>query len=88
MAVRAGVGMGRPRPSSLALPLPNGDIAINDDFRDRVVIVDPRTNAIVWEYGRPNSPGTGADRLKIPDGLDFVPLGPGNVPLWAQVHHP
>jgi len=73
---------------SLALPLPNGDIAINDDFRDRVVIVDPRTNAIVWEYGRPNSPGTGADRLKIPDGLDFVPLGPGNVPLWAKVHHP
>jgi hypothetical protein len=73
---------------SLAMMLPNGDVAINDDFRDRVVIVDPRKNAIVWQYGRPNSPGTGFDRLKIPDGMDFVPLGVGNVPLWAAVHHP
>ena len=73
---------------SLAMRLPNGDIAINDDFRDRVVIVDPRRKAIVWQYGRANSPGTGFDRLKIPDGMDFVPLGPGYVPLWAAVHHP
>lgn len=73
---------------SLAMMLPNGDIAINDDFRDRVVIVDPRKNAIVWQYGRPNMPGTGFDRLKIPDGMDFVPLGVGNVPLWSAVHHP
>jgi len=73
---------------SLALPLPNGDIAINDDFRDRVVIVDPRTNRIVWQYGHANIPGTGFDRLKIPDGLDFVPLGAGGQPLWGEVHHP
>jgi len=73
---------------SLALMLPNGNIAINDDYKDRVVIVDPRENAIVWEYGRPNAPGTGPDRLKTPDGMDFVPLGPGNVPLWAAVKHP
>ncbi|MBV8064525.1 MAG: hypothetical protein JOY73_03280 [Actinobacteria bacterium] len=73
---------------SLALMLPNGDVAINDDYRDRVVIVDPRKNRIVWEYGAPNRPGTGPDRLKIPDGMDFVPLGPANTPLWAAVHHP
>lgn len=73
---------------SLAMRLPNGDVAINDDYRDRVVIVDPRTNRIVWQYGRANTPGTGYDRLKIPDGMDFVPLRPGNVPLWSAVHHP
>jgi hypothetical protein len=73
---------------SLAMALPNGDIAINDDYRDRVVIVDPRLDRIVWQYGRANSPGLGPDRLKTPDGLDFVPLGPGETPLWAEVHHP
>lgn len=73
---------------SLALPLPGGDIAVNDDFNDRVVIIDPRKNAIVWIYGRTGSPGTGFDRLNTPDGLDFVPLGPGKVPLWSAVHHP
>ncbi|MGH2933203.1 MAG: hypothetical protein ACRDL2_01625 [Gaiellaceae bacterium] len=73
---------------SLAMRLPNGDVAINDDFRDRVVIVDPRKNAIVWQYGHANAPGSGFNRLKIPDGMDFVPLGPENVPLWSQVHHP
>ncbi len=73
---------------SLAIMLPNGDIAMNDDFRNRVVIIDPRTNAIVWQYGRALSPGRGLNRLKIPDGLDFVPLGPGNTPQWALVHHP
>ena len=73
---------------SLALPLPGGDIAVNDDFRDRVVIIDPRKNAIVWQYGHAGLPGTGFDSLNTPDGLDFVPLGPGNVPVWSAVHHP
>ena len=73
---------------SLALMLPNGDIAINDDYHDRVVIVDPRTSAIVWEYGHAGLPGRGFDRLNTPDGLDFVPLGPGDKPLWGLVHHP
>jgi hypothetical protein len=73
---------------SLALMLPNGDIAVNDDYKDRVVIIDPRRNRIVWQYGHAGLPGRGADRLNTPDGLDFVPLGAGNVPLWAAVHHP
>jgi hypothetical protein len=73
---------------SLAMMLPNGDIAINDDFRHRVVIVDPRRNAIVWQYGHAGAPGRSAGYLHTPDGLDFVPLGPGNTPLWSLVHHP
>ena len=65
---------------SLAMMLPNGDIAVNDDFRNRVVIIDPHTKTIVWQYG--------AGHLKTPDGMDFVPLGPGETPLWGLVHHP
>jgi hypothetical protein len=60
---------------SLAERLPNGLIAANDDYRDRVVIIDPHRRRIVWQYGRTDRPGTGPDRLKIPDGLDL--LGPG-----------
>jgi hypothetical protein len=73
---------------SLAMMLPNGDVAVNDDFRDRVVIIDPRRNRIVWQYGHAGLPGRGADELNTPDGLDFVPLGAGNMPLWSLVHHP
>jgi hypothetical protein len=73
---------------SLAMMLPNGDIAINDDYKDRVVIVDPRKNRIVWQYGHAYVPGTAANFLKTPDGMDFVPLGPNEQPLWSLVHHP
>jgi outer membrane protein assembly factor BamB len=73
---------------SLAMPLPNGDIAINDDYNDRVVIVDPRKGRIVWQYGHARVPGSGPNELNTPDGMDFVPLGPHERPLWALVHHP
>jgi hypothetical protein len=73
---------------SLAIMLPNGNIAINDDFNDRVVIVDPGSKRIVWQYGHLDRPGTGRDALKIPDGMDYIPLGPDEKPLWQLVHHP
>ena len=73
---------------SLAMMLPNGDIAVNDDFKHRVVIIDPSTNTIVWQYGHAGIPGTGPGYLNTPDGMDFVPLGPGRTPLWSLVHHP
>jgi hypothetical protein len=73
---------------SLAFMLPNGDVAINDDFNDRVVIIDRKTQRIVWQYGKKNEPGRGFDRLHIPDGMDFVPLGLGETPRWGLVRHP
>ncbi|HET7568353.1 MAG TPA: hypothetical protein VFJ91_10200 [Gaiellaceae bacterium] len=73
---------------SLATMLPNGDVAINDDYRDRVVVVDPHTNRIVWQYGHAGRSGTGPDFLNTPDGMDFVPLSAAGRPLWAAVHHP
>ncbi len=85
---RPAAGWGELDHPSLAIMLPNGNIAINDDFNDRVVIVDPRQKRIVWQYGHLNRPGTGRDELKIPDGMDYVPLGPDEKPLWQLVHHP
>jgi outer membrane protein assembly factor BamB len=73
---------------SLALMLPNGDVAINDDYEDRVVIVDPRRNRIVWQYGHAYRPGRGRGFLNTPDGMDYVPLGPHEKPLWRLVRHP
>jgi hypothetical protein len=52
------------------------------------VIIDPHRRRIVWQYGGKNLPGTGFDRLHVPDGMDFVPLGPNEKPLWSLVHHP
>lgn len=57
---------------SLAEPLPGGLIAANDDFRDRVVIIDPQTKKVVWQYGHTDSPGRGPDYLHIPDGFDLL----------------
>lgn len=58
---------------SLALPLPNGDILLNDDFGHRVVVVDPATNRIAWQYGHTGVPGQGPGYLSDPDGVDLVP---------------
>ena len=58
---------------SLALPLPNGDILLNDDFNHRVCVVDPATNRIVWQYGHTGKSGTAPGYLNDPDGVDLVP---------------
>jgi DNA-binding beta-propeller fold protein YncE len=58
---------------SLALPLPNGDILANDDYNDRVIVVDPRTNRVVWQYGHTHVPGSGEGLLNTPDGVDLAP---------------
>jgi hypothetical protein len=73
---------------SLALPLPNGNIAVNDDYRDRVVVIDPRSNRIVWQYGHTDLASTKRGFLNTPDGLDFVPLDAHGRPLWSAVRHP
>jgi outer membrane protein assembly factor BamB len=58
---------------SLALPLPNGDFLLNDDFNDRVIVIDPHTNRVVWQYGHTGVPGTAPGYLSRPDGVDLVP---------------
>ncbi len=58
---------------SLALPLPNGDILANDDKNDRVIVVDPRTDKVVWQYGHTHVPGARDGYLSNPDGVDLTP---------------
>ncbi len=72
---RPSSGPGRLDHPSLAVPLPDGTIALNDDFRHRVIVVDPTTNRIVWQYGSTDAPGRGGGRLFIPDGINPVPVG-------------
>ena len=65
-------GPGRLNHPSLAERLPGGFIAVNDDYRHRVVIIDPKTKQIVWQYGITGHPGRGPDHLRIPDGFDLL----------------
>jgi hypothetical protein len=58
---------------SLAEPLPNGDVIANDDYNDRVIVVDPKTDKVVWQYGHLGKPGTQPGYLHIPDGIDLAP---------------
>jgi outer membrane protein assembly factor BamB len=61
---------------SLAELLPSGLIGVNDDYRHRVVLIDPMTKTIVWKYGQDDTKGIGAGLLNIPDGFDL--LAPDN----------
>jgi hypothetical protein len=58
---------------SLAIELGNGMIALNDDFRNRVIVIDPTTNKIVWQYGVDDRSGRTGGLLWIPDGIDLKP---------------
>jgi hypothetical protein len=81
-------GPGKLNHPSLAVQLPNGMIALNDDSNDRVIIINPTTKKIVWQYGHTGVPGHAPGYLDIPDGMDFLPAGivPGN-PKNPIGHH-
>jgi hypothetical protein len=58
---------------SLGLPLPNGDFLVNDDYNDRVIVIDPRKKKIVWQYGHTNVVGSRPGYLSNPDGVELAP---------------
>jgi hypothetical protein len=58
---------------SLAVRLPNGLIGANDDYGDRVILIDPRTRRIVWQYGHTGVASAAPGYLSKPDGIDFLP---------------
>jgi hypothetical protein len=69
---------------SLAVRFPNGLIASNDDYNHRVILIDPRANRIVWQYGHTGVPGARTGYLNKPDGLDLLPSAiSGSQPVVA-----
>jgi len=71
---------------SLALRLPNGLIAANDDYNERVILIDPAKHRIVWQYGHTGVAGSAAGYLNKPDGIDLAPQGLV-LPHAPPVHH-
>jgi outer membrane protein assembly factor BamB len=58
---------------SLAVQWPNGMIAANDDYGDRVIVIDPATRRIVWQYGHTGVASSAPGYLSKPDGIDLLP---------------
>ncbi|HEX9044498.1 MAG TPA: PQQ-binding-like beta-propeller repeat protein, partial [Candidatus Limnocylindrales bacterium] len=61
-------GAGRLNHPSLAMPLANGMVSINDDDRNRLVVLDPAKMKLVWQYGTTDRAGSGPGQLSDPDG--------------------
>ncbi len=72
---------------SLAAPLPNGLVAVCDDFAHRVLLIEPVTNRIVWRYGVRGRPGHAPGLLDLPDGFDLLLPG-GQAPLHVDFSSP
>jgi outer membrane protein assembly factor BamB len=64
---------------SLAELLPSGVVMANDDYRNRMVAFDPKTGALVWQYGVNDQAGTAPGMLNTPDGFDLL-LPDGSTP--------
>ena len=58
---------------SLAVRWPNGMIAVTDDWHHRIVVIDPKTQRIVWQYGHFGIASSEPGYLSKPDGLDLLP---------------
>ena len=77
-----GVNLDHP---SLAIELPNGNILTNDDANHRVIVIDKKTNNIIWQYGVTKKPGSGPDQLNTPDGLDIILRTPVATPVTTPL---
>lgn len=73
---------------SLALPLPNGNVLLNDDYNHRVIVIDRHSDKIVWQYGVDHVSGRSAGELDNPDGIDLSPPHSLMMTHAATVGHP
>jgi len=72
---------------SLAVRWPNGMIAVTEDWHHRIVVIDPKTKRIVWQYGHFGIASSAAGYLSKPDGLDLLPaVARRATTLAAAVH--
>jgi outer membrane protein assembly factor BamB len=68
-------GPGRLNHPSLATPLADGTVSVNDDFRQRIVVFDPGTGKVLWQYGQTDIASRAAAHLNTPDGHEPLPPG-------------
>jgi outer membrane protein assembly factor BamB len=66
-------GPGELRFPSLAQVLADGDVLVSDTGNDRIVVIDPHSGAIVWQYGHTRQPGSHAGFLNAPESAVLVP---------------
>ena len=66
-------GAGALNHPSLAIELPNGNVLLNDDDNNRVIVLSRRTKRILWQYGVTGVAGRKPGYLKDPDGVDLKP---------------
>ena len=78
-----GSGPGMLDHPSLVERLPSGVFMVNDDYRNRMVAIDPVTKAVVWQYGVTDQAGTSQGLLRTPDGFDIL-LANGSTPTHPQ----
>jgi hypothetical protein len=76
-------GPGRLDHPSLVERLPSGVFMVNDDYRNRMVAIDPATEALVWQYGLTDHAGSALGLLRIPDGFDLL-MADGSTPTHPQ----
>jgi hypothetical protein len=75
-------GPGALNQPSLTELLPSGVFMSNDDYRHRMVAIDPSTQALVWQYGVTDTAGTAPGMLNTPDGFDLL-LPDGSTPTHS-----
>jgi hypothetical protein len=75
-------GLGELNQPSLTELLPSGVFMTNDDYRHRMVAIDPATQALVWQYGVTDTAGTAPGMLNTPDGFDLL-LPDGSTPTHS-----
>jgi hypothetical protein len=80
---RATSGINQLNQPSLVEQLPSGVLMANDDYRDRMMAIDPTTQALVWNYGVPDTAGTAPGYLNTPDGFDILNAD-GSTPTHPQ----
>lgn len=58
---------------SMVIGMPNGDVIISDKGDNRLIVVDPRTNKVMWQYGHVKVAGSTPGFLNGPTGVDLYP---------------
>jgi hypothetical protein len=61
---------------------------VTDDCNDRVIVIDPVSNRIVWQYGRTGVAGSRPGYLSKPDGVDVTPPDSMLIAHAATTGHP